>query len=107
MPELDLKQELEALKVALTKDFETKSKLDIQTEIEAFELKSKGLYDAEIKAIKDDFQEKSKAMQDHLDKLDVRLKAADGQIKNEVKTFNEILGEAIKENADKIKNFKK
>lgn len=101
----DLKQELDALKADLSKDFETKSKVDIQAAIEAFETKSKGLYEDELKAIKDDFQVKSKAMQDHLDALDIRLQGGAGQ-KTEVKTFNEILGETIKENAEKIKSHK-
>jgi len=100
----DLKKELEGLKADLLSNFETKSKVDIQTAIDALEAKSKGIYDAEIKSIKDDFQEKSKAMQDHLDKLDVRLQEAKAQQgKLEVKTFNQHLADALVENADKIK----
>lgn len=101
-----LKQELEALKNDLATSFETKSKVDIQAAIDAFESKSKGVYEAEIKAIKDEFQAKSAEMQKHLDALDVRLQSADGKVKGEVKTFNQILGETIKENAEAIKNHK-
>lgn len=101
-----LKQELEALKNDLATSFETKSKVDIQAAISEFESKSKGVYEAEIKAIKDEFQAKSAEMQKHLDALDVRLQSADGKVKGEVKTFNQILGETIKENAEAIKNHK-
>ncbi len=102
----DLKKELEGLKTDLIANFETKSKVDIQTAIEAFELKSKGLYDAEIKGIREEFEKKSADMQDHLDKLDVRLQEAKAGQKIENKTFNQVLGETIKENAEKIKAHK-
>ena len=110
---MDLKQELEGLKLDLTANFETKSKLDIQNAIDAFEVKakaqetkSKESFDSEIKALKDDFQSKSKIQQDHLDALDIRLKQAKGEQKLETKTFNQILGEAIKENAEAIQSHK-
>lgn len=103
----DLKKELEGLKTDLLANFETKSKIDIQAAIDAFEQKSKGAYEAEVSALKLEFETKSKAMQDHLDALDVRLQEADAGKKIETKTFNQILGETIKENADKIKNFRK
>lgn len=110
---MDLKQELEGLKLDLTANFETKSKLDIQNAIDAFEVKakaqetkSKESFDSEIKALKDDFQAKSKLQQDHLDALDIRLKQAKGEQKLETKTFNQILGEAIKENAEAIQSHK-
>ena len=110
---MDLKQELEGLKLDLTANFETKSKLDIQNAIDAFEVKakaqetkSKESFDLEIKALKDDFQAKSKTQQEHLDALDIRLKQAKGDQKLETKTFNQILGEAIKENAEAIQAHK-
>lgn len=91
---MDLKQELEGLKLDLTANFETKSKLDIQNAIDAFEVKakaqetkSKESFDLEIKALKDDFQAKSKLQQDHLDALDIRLKQAKGEQKLETKNF--------------------
>lgn len=102
----DLKLELEGLKKDLTQDFEKKSQLEIQNAITAFEEKSKGLYDAELKAVKEEFQTKSKGMEDHLAKLDVRLQQATKNAPTEVKTFNQVLGETIKENAEAIKNFK-
>lgn len=105
---MDLKKQLEGLKTDLTENFEKKSQLDIQEAIKAFEKKSKGAYDAELKSIKSDFQEKSKAMQDHLDKLDVRLQKSNGKAKTKTKArpFNEILAETIKSNAEAIQNFK-
>lgn len=104
----ELKEQLAALKADLEKNFETKSKVDLQAAIAEFEAKSKGVYEAEIKSIREDFEAKSAAMQDHLDKLDVRLQQAQtGGQKVETKTFNQVLDEAIKNNAEKIQNFKK
>lgn len=102
----DLKVQLEALKNDLQNNFETKSKVDIQAAINEFEKKSKGVYDLEIKGIKDEFETKSVAMQKHLDALDIRLQQANAKQPLEVKTFNQILGETIKENAEAIQNFK-
>lgn len=102
----DLKKELEGIKQDLTQNFETKSKLDIQAAIEALETKSKGVFDLEIKAVKEDFQTKSVEMQKHLDAMDVRLQKANQNQPLKVKTFNSVLGETIKENAEKIKGFK-
>ena len=103
---MDLKEQLEGLKNDLQQDFEKKSQLEIQNAITAFEEKSKGAYELELKAIKDEFQEKSKGMEDHLARLDVRLQQAQKNAPMEVKTFNQVLGETIKENAEAIKNFK-
>ena len=103
---MDLKEQLEGLKNDLQQDFEKKSQLEIQNAITAFEEKSKGAYELELKAIKDEFQEKSKGMEDHLAKLDVRIQQAQKNAPTEVKTFNQVLGETIKENAEAIKNFK-
>ena len=102
---MDLKEQLEGLKADLSANFETKSKLDIQTAINEFEEKSKGAYEAEIKEIKEDFEKKSLDLQKHLDALDVRLQKAKGA-QTEIKTFNEILEETIKSNAEAIQNFK-
>lgn len=114
---MTLEEQLLALKNDLATGFEAKSKVQIQEAISGIEIQVKAIsdekaetktkFEAEIKSLNDDFQEKSKAMQEHLDKLDIRLKQADGQLKGEVKTFNQIIGEAIKENAEAIRNFKK
>lgn len=112
---MDLKEQLEALKNDLSNNFETKSKLDIQNAISEFETKSKAViekdikdfYEKEIALVKEDFQTKSVTMQDHLDKLDIRLKQAQGNAPLEVKTFNQIIAEVIKENAEAIQGFRK
>lgn len=111
---MTLEEQLEGLKNDLQKGFETKSKVDIQSAIEAFETKAKesqlevkGKFDKDIETLKTEFQTKSVAMQDHLDKLDIRLKQAQGDKRVETKTFNQILVETIKENAEAIQNFKK
>lgn len=102
----EFKDELEGLKNDLQKDFNAKSQLDIQTAIESAEKKLEGKHSAELDAIKLEFQEKSKGMEDHLAKMDVRLQQASKNAPTEVKTFNQVLGETIKENAEAIKNFK-
>jgi HK97 family phage major capsid protein len=111
---MDLKEQLEALKADLATNFETKSKVDIQAAITAFETKSKEVIEKDMKSyfekeaevLKTDFQTKSTAMQEHLDKLDIRLKQANGERKIETKSFNEILGSVIKENAAAIQGHK-
>lgn len=103
---MDLKEQLEGLKNDLMANFETKSKVDIQNAISEFEEKSKGAFAEELKAIKDDFQAKSKEQQDHLDALDIRLQKAKGEAPDQVKTFNQVLGETIKENIQAIQEFK-
>lgn len=103
---MDLEKQLEGLKNDLLQNFETKSKLDIQTALEAFELKADGKFTAELDELKKDFQEKSKIQQEHLDALDVRLQKAKGSNAVEYKTFNQVLGDTIKENEEAIKNFK-
>ena len=112
---MELKEQLEALKNDLSTGFETKSKLDIQTALEEFEKKSKevvekdmkAFFEKEAEALKADFQTKSKLQQDHLDALDIRLKQAKGETSHEVKTFNQIIAEVIKENAEAIQNHRK
>jgi len=111
---MDLKEQLEGLKNDLTNNFDTKSKLDIQTAIEAFETKVKAeneavkkQFEKEVEDLKADFQTKSKLQQDHLDALDIRLKQAKGEASHEVKTFNKIIAEVIKENAEAIQNHRK
>src|SRR5690625_4010248 len=68
--------------------------------------RKKRKYEVKIKEIKKEYKEKSKAMQEHLDKLDVRLQKADRKEPLKTKTFNDILGETIKANADAIRDFK-
>ena len=103
---MDLEKQLEALKLDLEKKFEEKSKVDLQNAITEFEKKADGKFADEIKALNEDFQAKSKAQQDHLDALDVRLQKASKNAPTEVKTFNQILDETIRENIQAIQDFK-
>ena len=103
---MDLNEQLEGLKNDLSAGFEKKSQLDIQNAINEFETKSKGAYELELKAIKEDFAAKSAAMQEHLDAMDVRLQKANGKAPLEVKTFNQVLDETIRENIQAIQDFK-
>lgn len=103
---MDLKEQLEGLKNDLALNFETKSKLDIQNAINDFEVKSKGAYEEELKTVREDFEKKSLSLQEHLDALDVRLQKANKKAVVETKTFNEILEDTIKSNAEAIQNFK-
>ena len=103
----ELKSALEAMKVSL----EGKSLEQAKAEIKAFEEKNKelikteakSLFDAEIKAIKEDMEAKMKAIQDHADKLDLKL-----QEKNaEPKTGEDSLVKAVKDNFNEIKEVRK
>ena len=104
--ELELKNALDTLKVEL----EGKSKEQAQSLINDFEAKSKdlikaeakSLFDAEIKAIKEDFEAELKKVQDHADKLDVKLQA-----KNAIENKEDVLTKTIKENFDEIKKVSK
>lgn len=112
---MTLEEQLAELKKGLETALEKKNKEDIATEIKSFEAKvaefekeAKGLFDQEIKAIKEDFESKSNAMQDHLNKLDIRIKGV-GTIErtSEQKSFNENLSETIIQFAEEIKSHKK
>lgn len=106
----EIVKELEGIKSDLSAKFEAKSKVDLQEAIEQVETKYKGQsekIDTAIEALKEEFQKKSLAMQDHLDKLDIRLKQANGDKNLETKTFNEYLADVIMENKEAIQNFKK
>ena len=86
----ELKAALEAMKVTL----EGKSLDQAKAEIKAFEEKNKELikteakamFDNEIKSIQTDFEAKLKTVQDHADKLDLKLqdKALNGMAKKSV-----------------------
>lgn len=89
-------QELKDALGALTIKLEGKSKEQATEAINAFEAKhketvkteAKAMFDSEIKAIQDEFEAKLKLVQDHADKLDVKMQSN----KSESKTFsNQIL----------------
>lgn len=100
----ELKAALEAMKVTL----EGKSLDQAKAEIKAFEEKNKELikteakamFDNEIKSIQTDFEAKLKTVQDHADKLDLKLqnKALNGMAKKSV-------SEELKEKKSEIKSL--
>ena len=100
----ELKAALEAMKVTL----EGKSLDQAKAEIKAFEEKNKELikteakamFDNEIKSIQTDFEAKLKTVQEHADKLDLKLqsKALNGMAKKSV-------SEELKEKKSEIKSL--
>jgi len=103
-PELELKQELDGIKTAL----ETKTIAEVKSAIDAFETKFttelKSHFETEIKSVKDalegkltDAETKLKAVQEHADKLDMKLQSKDVQNED-----IDILAKTIRDNADLI-----
>lgn len=115
--ELDnkLQESLDGLKAELTTAIETKSKEEVEEKFKAFseEYKTslsesaKEAYDKAVEDLQAKFakeEEGMKAMQDHLDKLDIRMKGVTKSQKQE-KGFREQLGELLMENEEKIAKF--
>ena len=107
-----LKKELENIKVGL----ESKSSMEVKNAIDAFELKfttatdaQKIAFDAELKSVKEAMELKFvadiKAVQDHADKLDVKLQAKQIDSKTNA-NFNDTLAKAINEKAQAIEDFR-
>jgi len=96
---MELKEQLEALKLKL----EGSSKQEVKDAIEAFETKNKEVIASEVKAVKDELEVQLKAVQDHADKLDVKLQEKG---KKEAAGGDAIKG-LITENIDKIQTVKK
>ena len=107
-----LKKELENIKAGL----ESKSSMEVKSAIDAFELKfttstdaQKTAFDTELKAVKEAMELKFiadiKVVQDHADKLDVKLQAK--QIDSKANAnFNDTLAKAINEKAQAIEDFR-
>lgn len=103
----ELKDALDALQTKL----EGKSKEQAQAEIKAFEEKykdtvkaeAKALFDAEIKTVKDELEAQLKSVQDHADKLDVKLQAK--EVKEAQK--GDVIKNAVTENFDSIRTVRK
>lgn len=104
--ENELKQALDNLKIELegkTKEqaqgliieFEAKNKENVK-------LEAKSLFDTEIKGIKDEFASELKKIQDHNDKIDLKLQSKAVSHKNE-----DVILKALKDNFDSIKNVRK
>ena len=94
---MEFKEQLEAFSTKM----EGKSKQEVKSAIEAFELKNKEAVDASIKAVKDEFEVQLKAIQEHADKLDVQLQA---KAKSEAKNVDNIKS-AILESGNEIKGL--
>jgi HK97 family phage major capsid protein len=106
MNELELKAELSAIKTGL----ETKTATEVKSAIDALEVKmteaNKTQFATELKAATEAMEAKFaadlKAVQDHADKLDVKLQEKSAATANE-----DTLVKSIKENFDNISNVRK
>ena len=108
MDEKKFNDALEALKIEL----EGKSKIEVDKEIKTFEEKYKdtikkeefkSLFDTEVKAITDDFEAKLKLVQDHTDKLDVKMQSTAVAKKN-VDPIKEMINESFDKISLVVKN---
>lgn len=106
MDEIQLKAELAALKTGL----ETKTATEVKAAIDAFEAKLpdafKSSFDVQIKAVTEALEAKFaldiKAVQDHADKLDLKLQGKSATTENV-----DFLAKAISDNIDSIKEVQK
>jgi len=106
MDEIKLKAELDGIKVAL----ETKTTSEVKAAIDALELKmseaNKTQFATELKSATDALEAKFatdlKAVQDHADKLDLRLQEKGTETKD-----TDFLAKAISDNIDSIKEVQK
>jgi len=100
MESKDLNDALEVLK----KDLEGKSKAEVKTAIDAFETKQNDAIKAMETSLKDEFQVELKKVQDHADKLDIKL-----QKKNTGGSNAPVDGlkQLITDNFDEIKKVRK
>ena len=96
---MELKEQLEALTLKL----EGKSHEEVKSAIEAFEVKNNEVINNQIKEVKESFEVQLKELQDHADKLDVKLQA---KAKNEM-VKGDAVKSAITENFDSIKSVRK
>ena len=95
----NLEQELKDLQVKL----EGKSQTEVKNAIETFKAENKAEMDNAVKAVKDELEAKLKAIQEHADKLDVKL-----QKRNTMESGSkDYVKLAIKDNLEKISNVKK
>ena len=105
----ELKAEFANIKAGL----ETKTALEVKNAIEAFETKLSGSnktqFETELKAVTDKMEAKFladiKAVQDHADKLDVKLQGAKLENKGDA-TFADALAKAIVEKTSQIEDFR-
>ena len=96
---MELKEQLEALTLKL----EGKTANEVKSAIEAFEVKHKEAIEAQVKEAKEDLENQLKAVQNHANALDAKLKEAH---KKEVAQGDVIKG-MINENFESIKDVRK
>lgn len=96
---MELKDQLDALATSL----EGKSKQEVKSAIEAFEVKNKEAIENQVKEVKESFEVKMADMQKQFDEAAVKM-----QTKAKKEKFKgDNLKEAISDNIDQIKNVKK
>jgi len=93
---MELKEQLEALSSKL----EGKSKEQIKADLTAFEEKNNELIKTSIKSVREELAAEMKAIQDHADKLDVKLQAKQKEASN---GNTDPVVKSISDNIDKIK----
>ncbi len=103
--DLELKTEFDAIKLAL----ETKTATEVKAQIEAFETKVttefKTAYETEIKSVKEDLQGKLDALQEHADKLDLKLQ--NNSVQTKETGYVENMVKSITDNFEQIKTVSK
>lgn len=97
----ELKNALETFKT----EVKGKTSEEVKSAIETLEVKYKDNLANETKSIKDDFEAKLKAVQDHADKLDVKLQEQKTAINKSGK--GDAIKQLIKDNAEDIKSVRK
>lgn len=108
-----LDEQLVELKSALELSLETKNKEQITKDIAAFETKAKGLFEVEIKAMKEtlevEFKSQIAKVQDHADKLDAKLseRVTISTPKAEQKSMEQVINDVLIENTDNLAKFER
>lgn len=108
MDEIQLKAELANIKTAL----ENKSQLEVKTALDAFEAKwnqtseaQKTAFTDELKTTKDEFQGKLDVLQEHADKLDLKLQ--NNSVQTKETGYIENMVKSITDNFEQIKTVSK
>jgi HK97 family phage major capsid protein len=103
--DLELKTEFDAIKLAL----ETKTATEVKAQIEAFETKVttefKTAYETEIKSVKEYLQGKLDVLQEHADKLDLKLQ--NNSVQTKETGYIENMVKSITDNFEQIKTVSK
>ena len=89
----------------LKKELQGANQTEVKNSIENFETKNKEFIASQVKEVKDSLLIDMKAIQDHADKLDVKLQSKEVEAKNNGN--KDVLKKALKDNFDSIKEVKK